>query len=549
MTEGEKWSHSMARAKAAQQGQPANREQANVDSVRLHNRPATHAQGGNRATTIESSLADSGALIPEGLISLLAEKFAACMEGPLDLAPVRQMLLFMRNTPVLWSNTAVPQIVRAIENTELKGGDIEEKISWSDFIKYFSSDPRHSVRPTFGRQPFDSVPRDPEYEQTIDRAEEAIKKVFQDCMDEEGKVTSGEFFDKLSKAPIITSMLQLHIGPVMPSMSYLPLTIKENIQKAAKEAPEKMDFKTFTTVFRKVQYPPGALADSSANFRPLVSDRSEKNAGQIRRPYRQGDQSSNQSLLKIAQLDTNPQELSPEKDSHLKLIGWAELLFPKSYRVLPEGHFHTASHPEGYPNREGVDPHTYLGITHPSPVAASTLHRGDSMHIGGPVLGVGTSSVEAGEDWRTLALPKPHPLHPVTSDKPSQLQFDASDNRHRLEDRLTTAYMNQMASTVETDRRREAIRRKIEEEEKTKQAKEAMYSELKAKYQKRLESSVHGSKTKKTGAKKVPGKEGDRRQKMQEVIRLQEEGLENKLSEEDRLLLKEALLLKKMGKL
>jgi hypothetical protein len=557
MTEGQKWTYSMARAKNSNQHQHPYQDQVRENGQNSLKTP----QGGELPSKpklipsgpLESSLAESLSQIPEGLISLLAEKFTAIKEGVHDLASVGSLLMFLRNTPVFWNNPSVPAIVRKIELGELKTTSAEEKISWRDFIKYFSLDPRHAVLPRFGRQPFDSTPRDAEYENTIDEAEKAIKKVFQACMDGNGQVNSQEFFDKLKENPAINSAMSLHIAPVMPSASYLPLTIQENVHYAAKESPAKMDFNTFTSLFRKVQYPPGKFVENDQN-RPLLSDRSEKILGQIRRPYKAGDQSSIQSVLRSTQLENQMHDLSPVEGT-LKQLGWADLLFPKSYRALPQGHHHIANHPDSFPTREGVDPKTYLGISNPSPQpTAGKLGRGDSLHIGGPVKAPVSLTGDNQAGWQGFALPKPHPLHPVTDSKPGQLAIDALTTRRRLEDRLTEAVRHQIESTVEIDRRREAVRRKLEDEEKTKQAKEAMYSDLKAKYQAKLESGVHASKKKINKPKpvvesQVLNKEGERRRKMQEVMRLQQEGLEHKLTEEETILLKEALLLRRMGKL
>ena len=513
MTEGQKWTLSMAMAK-----DPKSVQHSLTDSA-LPINPSTINQvfpGTNKGT----NLAVVQNHLSEGQISLLAEKFISVMEGAHELAPAESLLKFVRSTPIFNDIPNLYGILREIEKEEILTKDEGiATINWPRFISYFTKDPRFHVLPA--NSPFLT-----DYERKIDRAEDIMKTIFRECMNEHGHVSSASFFDKLKSHDGVVDFLDLTIGPIVEGSAYLPITIEENLQKAADEAPELMDFTTFAKIFKKMQYRPDKYPGTE--LKPVVSDKVVSHLQEVRMPYKAGSKSE------IDGLDS--------QRSHS--LGWADLLFPKEYRRIHHGQSHAANHLKTYPNTGFVDPRTIIGISHSDP----------SKHIGGPVLHHDHHRETFASSHYQPISPMPHPLHPYTDDKPHYLLAESARKRTHLEQQLTDSKKSQLTTVIKDDLRRELERRKREEEENTKKAKDLMYKELKEKYQKRIEEGVHGIKGgQKKQAKKenneAVNKEGDKRRKMQEVMRLQQEGLENKLSEEQKILLKEALLLRKMGKI
>lgn len=476
-------------------------------------------------------------LVSDGIISLLAEKFTSVMDGPHDLAPVRSLLNFIRNTPVIWNTPLMHEIVKNIEVKELFSKDEKEPaIPWNMFISYFTNDRKHHILPQHA-SPFAIPPRDEVYERQVDEVEEVILNTFKACMSSSGQVKSREFFDKLNKNPTINASKNLKIGPLMANVTYLPLTIEENIKLAEEKSPEKMDLKSFIELFKKNQYQEGMQA--TTGLRPLLSDRSERSLVQARLPYRlDGPQEPCQptSLKPFLSLSLPPNHPQPDLFAQAgQQTEFSETLFPKEYRNLASQQSLKAKDTPQAPDNvtQFLDEQT-APLLNPDGTKPNTDHL-ESINMLG------------------ISSPRPHPIYPHSDDKPSYLHVTHSTKRLSLENQLRNSVKNNLEATLEVDRKKEAARVKLEKEAAIKKAKEDMYKDLKAKYQERLEKGVHGSKQPKTKTVKPSeshvNNEGEKRRKMQEVLRLQQEGLEEKLNEEQKVLLKEALLLRKMGKI
>lgn len=473
------------------------------------------SQGASLAQHAQTQAAlNNPKVISEGEVSLLAERFISMMEGAHELAPVESLLKFVRTTPIFNNIPNLYSILREIEKEEILTHDEGiPSINWPRFISYFTNEPRFQVLPS-------NSPYLTDYERKIDKAEDLIKTIFKECMNEHGNVSTANFIDRLKTNDEIQEYLAITIGPVVSASSYLPITIEENLQKFADEAPDLINFDAFAKLFKKMQYRPDKY-NSSTELKPVISDKVVSHLHEVRMPYQMNSQHSN-SKNNIDQ-----------ENSHT--IGWSDLLFPKDYRKLNQGHHHTSDRLKTYPDTSGQDPQSILGIPHG--LVASQLHQSSTHH------------------QHLLPLsPRPHPLHPTANDKGAHLAHESAARRLRLEQQLADHKLALLAGTVKADARREAERKKREDEANTQLAKDEMYRQLKEKYQKRLEEGVHATKGAKKKVQKkevveVTNKEGEKRRKMQEVLRIQQEGLENKLGEEEKILLKEALLLRKMGKI
>jgi len=527
-----------------------------------------------------------------GHISLIKEFCAKYASGPRQLTQIEEIIRYILMTPIFKEIKGIKEWTDYVKTKVNTGEDGKGGINWNHFMIFLGPDAARAqdiggVSPVNrfsdqiqggmqGQSPgpigshqnlqqsmnnisqvtnqHTTRPTNTDFERNIDEVEQLIKDHFKDTMDIYGEVDSKKFFDELLQDPKFAAHLSHAIVPPHVQGEYLPLTVQENINGARQAAPPKMNFKTFLELFKTAQKAPGKYFHDKD--RPIISEHQISTLHGTRRPYDGGFEIGHPKSLgalepaEHGRIQQHHQaHLQQSQHGHgdgthqmIKEIGWRDLLFPKSYRQIPIGHYplldkqhshsHTQSHPAQGSNSRDVPCHSSL-VHHP-------LHP--NVHH--------------------------HQYPPVTSlTKPTILQHSASSTRKDLEDKIKQHGRVSLEHTLKADRDKEMHRLKVQEEERVKAAKDKMYMELKEKYEERMlerQGKSKKSQMKKEREEKAAKEslaashhtafnkekeEKNKRRRMEEVLRLEQTHGEDAMSEEEKVLLKEAKLQRKMGKL
>lgn len=214
-------------------------------------------------------------------------------------------------------------------------------------------------------------------------------------------------------------------------------------------------------------------------------------------------------------LEEKSEDLSPaSKAAKAPTIPWetTENLFPRS--------FHTVNIPENLTSVPGST------IYNPSQPATT-------QEIGGKPSSIVNSNLEA---FPRSAVPL----------------LDKND-RFDLEDSLKASQKELLEKQLAEDHRAFLIEQKRLEEEAIQRNKDLMYEELKEKYGQKLKDKQAGGRKVSEKEIKAKKREEDRRRKMEGLLKLGQgvggSRFEDTLSDQDKVLLREARLLRKMGKI